>query len=381
MARHTHPPSRALARLLRSRRQELGLTLREIEERAAAEGNPIPFSTLSKIEQGKAEPGLRRLVLLLRLYNLPVELAGELLEIEELAGDDPVEEDPQALYRKGLEAVRRGDHRSGLASLIALRYRTVDKAEHRLLRQKATLSLAVTVVNLGKVRLARRLAEDLLFEPPHPSLLVNVLTLIGRTWRELGSPEGALAFLERASAHVGPDEHLKRAWILHETARVYESQGKLEEASELIDQALEAYRAAGDRRGEGNAIGAKLKIAEQRGDLRRALELAREGLSLADAHGYEHLSLNRMLDRGRILFAMGDREAGLHVMNEGLARAITLGDKDAQFHAHYQLWKAHEALGDQERARFEEGAARYFVRFVDGVSDAAREVRELLLGG
>ncbi|RMG44445.1 MAG: helix-turn-helix domain-containing protein [Acidobacteria bacterium] len=380
MARHTHPPSRALARLLRARRQELGLSLREIEERAAAEGSPIPFSTLSKIEQGKAEPGLRRLVLLLRLYNLPVELAGELLEVEELAGDDPVQEDPEALFEEGLEAVRRGDHKRGLANLIALRYRTVDSAEHRLLRQKATLTLAITVANLGKTRLARRLAEDLLFEPPHPSLLVNVLTLIGRTWRQLGSHEGALAFLERAEAHVGPDEHGRRAWILHEKALVLQAQGDLDGAMRLIDAALEAYRAAGDHRGEGNGIGAKIKIAEQRGDLRGALELALQGYALAERRGYKHLSLYRTLDRGRILFAMGDREGGLRVLNEGLARAISLGDKDAQFHAHYQLWKAHAALGDEERARFEEGAARYFVRFVDEVSDAAREVRELLLG-
>ncbi|UCF69382.1 MAG: helix-turn-helix domain-containing protein [Acidobacteriota bacterium] len=365
--------------MLRTRRQELGLSLRQIEQRAAAEGNPIPFSTLSKIEQAKTEPGLRRLVQLLRLYHLPVELAGELLEVEELAGEVPVEgEDPTALLQEAVDCVKRGDLRRGLAKLLALRLDTADDPDYRLLRQSSTLTLAIACISLGKVKLARRLAEDLLIEGPDPSLLVNVLAFVGRAWRELGVYEGALAFVERAAHHVDDDHPQHRAWVCHELALIHRGKGELDEALRLIDEALEHYRRAEDVRGEAPAIGAKVSILERRGEARAALRLARAGLALAEKHGFENLRLHRMLDEGRLQLALGDREAGLAVLHEALGESIKIGNKDAQFHAHYQLWKAYDGFGDKERARFEEQAACYFVRFVDEVNEASTEVRQKL---
>jgi transcriptional regulator with XRE-family HTH domain len=73
-------PSVAVGRLLRQRRKEMKLTLREVSERMADRGDRIPTSTLVRIEQGKLDPGVRRLHLLLRLYDLPPHLIADLVE-------------------------------------------------------------------------------------------------------------------------------------------------------------------------------------------------------------------------------------------------------------------------------------------------------------
>ncbi len=71
----------------------------------------------------------------------------------------------------------------------------------------------------------------------------------------------------------------------------------------------------------------------------------------------------------------GSGGPGLKSLEEGLGQAVLSGDRHAEFVAHHHLWKAHEAGGDRERARFELQAARYFVRFVDEASPDADEVR------
>ena len=86
--------SPAMARLLRERRRELGLTLRDVQKLTQEGGKPIPHSTLARIESGRLDPGVRRLQQLLRLYRLPAQAAGDLLDLEAMAGAVPFERDP-----------------------------------------------------------------------------------------------------------------------------------------------------------------------------------------------------------------------------------------------------------------------------------------------
>ncbi len=66
--------SPSVSRLLRRKREELGLSLRAVEQKLAEQGERFPASTLSRIEQGKLDPGVRRLHQLLRLYKIPPHL-------------------------------------------------------------------------------------------------------------------------------------------------------------------------------------------------------------------------------------------------------------------------------------------------------------------
>lgn len=73
-------PPPGLGELLRLTRRKLGLTLREVCKRLAERGEQLPPSTLSRIEQGKLDPSVRRLFLLLELYDVPAFVASELVK-------------------------------------------------------------------------------------------------------------------------------------------------------------------------------------------------------------------------------------------------------------------------------------------------------------
>src|SRR5262245_21964846 len=101
-------PSAALGRLLRERRTTLRLSLSEVSRRLAATGSPVPHSTLVRIEQGRLDPGVRRLHQLLRLYEIPPHLVADVVELEDMASRERVEGSVEQLYKQGIDAWRRG---------------------------------------------------------------------------------------------------------------------------------------------------------------------------------------------------------------------------------------------------------------------------------
>src|SRR5262245_48886909 len=103
-----------LARLLEFRRSSLKLTLQEVARRANAHGEPLPVSTIWRIEKGRLEPGARRLHLLLRIYGIEPNLASELATLEEGLGPLP-EGDFETLYTGARGAWDRGDSREAHA--------------------------------------------------------------------------------------------------------------------------------------------------------------------------------------------------------------------------------------------------------------------------
>lgn len=371
-------PSAAVSQLLRNRRKELNLTLREVSERIAEYGERFPTSTLVRIEQGKLDPGIRRLHLLLRLYEIPPHLVADLVELEELAVDEPKSKDLNALYSEGIEFWRKGDIGQALAYLFAIRQYVPDDDNTRLLRQKATLGFAVAARDLGKLKLARQLVEDLLCEPPDSSMLVQLLVTASTIWRGLGSLEMALASIRQAELHLDPADRQQSAWVLHQEAKLLFESGKLEEAATVLESALKRYRSLKDTEGEARGLTVRVRLLEAQGDLDGALECARQAIALAERCGHELSMISNRMVLGRLLVKSGDPAAGLDQLHKALSQAVLKGDRIAEFHAHYHLWKAHEALGDRDRMRFEQKAASYFVKFIDSHSPEAEEVRRIL---
>jgi tetratricopeptide (TPR) repeat protein len=368
-------PSLAVGRLLRQRRKEMRLTLREVSERMADRGDRIPTSTLVRIEQGKLDPGVRRLHLLLRLYDLPAHLVADLVELEGLAVEPPAETDPEALFREGVECLQRGDVSSGLAYLFALRERVGNDDAGRLMRQKAILTFAVTARNLGKFRLARQLVDELLCEPPDPSLRVNVLVLASSLWRGLGSLDAALAFVRQAAAVVHEERPQEAAWVSHQEAKLLLQAGRPADGHAGVDRAVAHYRAAGDTYGELGALVLRVHLLEHEGRLEAAMDVAREIIDNAEKHEHARWVNAGRLELGRLQVLTGAVDEGLEALDEGLRHAVLIKDRHLEFSARYYLWKAHGSLGDRDRARFELQAAKYLVRFLDDYSPEADEVR------
>ncbi len=374
-------PSIAVSRLLRQKRKEHRLTLREVSDRLAARGNRIPTSTLLRIEQGKLDPGVRRLHLLLDLYHVPPHLVADLMEIETLAGQPPPEADLDTLYRTGLEHWKKGDVARGLAHLFAIRERVPDGPPERLLRQKATLSFAVAARNLGKFRLAKQIVDDLICEPPDESLLARVFVLASSLWRGLGSIEMALALVRHAATRVPPGGEKETAWVLHQEAKLLLELGRIDEARRVLDGALARYRSIPDAYGEARAQVLGIAIEERREGLEQAIEHARQALAFAERCGHGRVAIAATLELGRLLVRSGAVEDGLNAVREGLGQAVLVNDRFAEFLAHYQLWKIHERLGDSDRATFELKAAAYFVQLVDDDTSESAEVRALIREG
>jgi len=376
MPRVALKPSRAVSELLRTRRQELGLTLREVEKKTAEAGELIPFPSLARVEQGRADPGVRRLHLLLRLYQVPPQLVSDMVEIEDLAGTLPRTQDAKRLYDEGLSHWKRGELGKGIAHLIALQKLLRDKPRERLFRQKATISLAIMASSLGKHHLSLDLLGKLLREPPEESLLTSVLVQAGGCWNRLGSGEAALAFLERAEKHLKPGSHQERAWVFHEKASTFTALGRFKEAAETLERALAAYRKAEEPYGESRALAVRARILLQQGDTRAALHATRQARRHAERQGFTRLGILRRIDEAHAHLLLGDAAESISLLRGALAEAVTDGDRHGEFHAHHGLWKAHTALGQKDQAAFELGSARHYVRFVDDASDEAREVRE-----
>jgi len=369
-------PSAAVAALLQRRRAELGLTLRQVEARAQALGEPIPFTVIARVEKGQVDPGFRRVNILLRIYEIPLQVAGDLADLEIFGADAPAEAPLD--YEDAIRSWKTGDLRTAIAHLLALKRRAEDDPARDLERQKVLLAFAITAGSLGKYRLSRQIVDEILLEPPDPSLLVSALTQAAVCWHRLGSGEVALALLARAEGHVGKDDHKRRAWVHHSRAATLASMGRFDEARAELDRALAAYRAGNDPYGESRAYGVLVRLLADRGDLAAALEAARRAQQHARAHDHARLLNMRRVDEGRVLLALGQTESAVAALNGALSAALAMQDGESQFHAHYQLWKAYGLLQDQARADLELRASQYYVRFLDETTPEAVEVRATL---
>ena len=158
--------SRAVAELLRAKREELGLSLREVEKRTAEAGELIPFPTLARVEQGRVDPGVRRLHLLLRLYQVPAGFVSDLIELEAFAGKLPKTQDPKKLWDDGVEFWKQGETRKGVACLLALQKLLKDRPTETAFRHKAIAFFAVMAGALGKHQMALDLLAKLFVERP-----------------------------------------------------------------------------------------------------------------------------------------------------------------------------------------------------------------------
>lgn len=371
-------PSTAVGTLLRGRRKQLGLTLHQVSERLAASGERVPLSTIARIEQGKLDPGVRRLHRLLRLYDLPPHLVADVLDLEDVASAEPLPSgDLETLYREGVEYWKQGNVARGMAHLMAVRRHVPADPDARLLRQKATLAFAINARDLGMIELAEQTVRGLLREHPDPSILVNVLVFTASVWAALDAPEAALAFVTQAEARLDPAQRARAGWVYHQKAKVLLRTGDLDAATAAVEEARRAYRETGDTFDEAKLGMLEIDLHTQRGDLDRALWCARRAVKHAEEHGHSLVLVHARLRLGGLLVRQGDVETGLDALRQSLAQAILLRDRQAEFLAHYHLWKAYVSLGDGEQARLEFESASYFVRFVQDVSPEAEEIRTL----
>jgi len=372
MPRVAITPSAPVAELLRDLRLRRRLTLRDVEEQSGKLGEAIPYSTLARVERGLIDPGIRRLHLLLRLYGVPLSLAGDMLDLE-IFGASP-RGTPAELEERGLTLWKAGKTKDALRHLFTIRRRIPDSPDHELARQRALLAFAVAAGSLGKRLLAREIVDGLLAEPPHPDLTVPVFIEAAVCWHWLGGKQTALAFLERAEKLAGKNPR-HRAWIAHLKASTLVDLGDLKSAATAIRVARGAYRTTKDHWGMAKLQAAEVKLAFAQGLPARACELARAAQRHAATRGFPRLAILRQIEEGQAHFLLKRFDDALTTLTAALGGAQIQADPLAQFYAHYWRWKLFYTTAEPARAALERQSAEYFAQFVDDLTPEVLAVK------
>lgn len=367
--------SRSVGGLLRDRRQRLGHTLRDVERLTSAGGNLIPFSTLARIEQGRLDPGLKRLHALLQLYGLPIQAAGDLLDMESIAGTVAAHGDFEALRDRASKAWQSGDLPTATACCLAMRHRTEDDDADRGSRHESILSFAVMAAKLGKHHIARQMLDDLLFDQPDRKIRFRVFVQAASTWQALGSPELAFGLIGAAEMLIEPGDRPGRGWLSHLRASIEIDLGAFSEARKHLVEAARAFQVAKRPYDHALALVAMARLEVECGNPASAMRAARRAAGFASRGRFARVGALAAIQEARARLLSSDPDASLKVLTQVLADTVASSDNVIRFYAHYHLSKAYAAAGDSLRSHVELQQARYFVRFVDQASKEASEVR------
>ena len=373
--------SHAVGDLLRHRRKRLGYTLREVERLTSAQGNLIPFSTLARIEQGRLDPGLKRLHALLQLYGLPIQAAGDLLDMEAIAGTVAVEGDFSTLRDRASKAWQGGDLPTAMACYLAMRRRADEQDSNRASRHQSILWFAITAAKMGKHHIARQILDDLFLDQPERPMLLRVFVQAASTWQALGSPDLALALVGGAEALIEPNDRLERGWVLHLRASIQIDLGAFDEARRDLVEAARVFQKAARPYDRALALVAIARLEVERGDAAIATRAARRAAGFASLKGFARVHALAGIQEARALLLSGTSDRALAVLTRVLSETVASSDNVIRFYSHFYLSKAYANVGDSLRSHVELEQARYFVRFVDQASKEASEVRGHLKDG
>jgi len=373
--------SRTVGHLLREQRRRLGYTLRDVERLTAQGGNPIPFSTLARIEQGRLDPGLKRLHALLRLYGLPIQAAGDLLDVESIAGDVAAQGDIATLRDRGEKAWRSGDLPTAFACYLAMRHHEAEREPDRALRHESILSFAVMAAKLGKHHIARQMLDELSLDKPDRPMLIRILVQSASTWQALGSADLAFAQIAGAEALLAPGDHRGRGWVAHMRATLRIDTGAFDQARADLVAAARLYQRANRPYDRALALVVMARLEVEAGDAARARRAAVRAARFASRHDFERVHALASIQEARAFLLSSDPARAIAVLDRLLAATVTTPDNVIRFYVHFYLSKAYTAAGEPLRARAELTQARYFVRFVDQASRETSEVRGHLEGG
>lgn len=363
-------PSQDLARMLRERRAELKLTLRQAEERTRSFGKVIPFTTLSKVEQGRVDPGVVRFQQLLEIYDLPQQAALDVVAAETMRGPLPKSTDPEALYDSAVRLRKEGDNAQAMAHLYALKDLLGRDPRRAELRQKAQLQFALVVAGLGRYQLSKHLVEELLATRPSAPMALRCLIQLASCWERLGVLELALAALGRAEIHAAAAGPHERACVTQERGLIELSLGNREEAQRLLEQARKLYKEAGDEQGAAKTSFSLVRVLLSGGQAKAAIRAAHQLVQAMGTKATQKLRPEATVLLGLAHLAAREYDDALLALRTALAEAVSMDSTTARFLAHHYLAQAYGETGDKERAQAEQAAADQFRKYIDFVPDA-----------
>jgi tetratricopeptide (TPR) repeat protein len=171
-------------------------------------------------------------------------------------------------------------------------------------------------------------------------------------------------------------------YALNNLAWTARARGDAAAATAALDEALQRFRAAGDRGGEALTLNHMGNLARSQGDLDAGRVHVRAALELRRELGEKRAIFVSTLALGMIEMASGDIAGGHELLREAHARAEAVDDLPAMAAAQTEWGLAEERRGDLERAErlLDAGSALWGVqllrRFEGWAQIALCEVRE-----
>ncbi|ANM29022.1 hypothetical protein ABI59_04575 [Acidobacteria bacterium Mor1] len=367
-----------MGQLLRKERTRHGYTLRQVSETMTQRGEPFPASTLARVEQGKLDPGVRRLQSLLSLYDVSPALVSQLVEVERLCGKLPEGQSIEQLREEGLRVFQAGDYGQGVAYALAAIMQYDPASDDRDAYHGAMLDFAIHSMSMGYRDLGRFVMEQVARDDPDAERHPNMMILAANLWLCDGASFFSAALAREAVRLATEREDRKlEARARHQLAQSLTHMGDYDGTMAELDRAIELYGDSNDGQNRQKALGARAECLNLLGRSDEALELCtrmmdecRESSSPLLGH-FRNLYAELMIGLGRPADAIKE-------LREALGNAVLLGHRSTEFYVHYWLWKAYEADGDTERAEMERKNAIFYVRYARGWAKSVQEVRDLI---
>ncbi len=360
-----------LGQYLHGLRTGFGYSLRKVEEKARMQGGEIDNSQLSRYEKGICYPSFDKLRTLARIFNVSIQTFSDVVDLEELERDQPVQDDPDLLAREGNDAFRAGDY--GRAYAMFQRARRLheqaveDPAQSSEVAQKVAksrLAAAIALYRMGKVSLSEYEVRQLLRLERHldPGTVVRALLQLSNVHASFGDLYLAEMEATRAlSIAQTLPEPILPAYAHHALGRIFQEREENAEALEHYHEALARYREAGDLH---EALKVKLNLGPiyaSRGQFREGIRLLREAREEAQRLGHRWTVASAGAWLAEIHYRRGEYGAARQCIRE--SNAIAAGNEvqyvDILFLNAFYGWRIALAEDNVAEARIALGRLKY----------------------
>jgi len=375
---------------LRKVREGKRLSLDAVEEMSAGYSERLTKSHLSRIENGLAEPSVRKLFALSQIYAMPLTSLAERFELDlqreqlqiDLEGKSP--EEIKEIVAKLNEVGRYTEALLVCSAVVEDLLGAAGDAESETWRRYFRIGVCNALLHLGRYDAAKAAAEELIsdaalsLEQRLKALAVFIVSChrLGRLTvaamgleqaeKELRSAVG----LERTKAEIAA----LRGNIACATAREDEALGSYATALEIYDRIPIPFEACKVRINMASAMIGK----GQNDSARRQLEAA---LLVAEASGYDRLRALAMSHLALIAYRRGDLAAAQTwaIRSNTIARPREFAT--LVFRNCYYLMKVARATGDDGGVKANERTLRSLLAKIDRGLPEADEFRATLAGG
>jgi tetratricopeptide (TPR) repeat protein len=123
------------------------------------------------------------------------------------------------------------------------------------------------------------------------------------------------------------DDREAEAWVLNSLATACREEGRLSEAADCLDRALEIRGRLGDRRGQGSCLLNLGRLYVQMGRSAEAVEALRQALGIFRETGVRAAECVALTNLGVAFQAVDDNSAALEHHQQSLAIAVELADE------------------------------------------------------